>query len=484
MLRRILWIVPTLFFVSILVFSFLSLTLPEARTGPDGQKAAVFFNPRPDNVRDRALALMKRVAESEGDEQAMDELATLGGAALPHILPRLDELDPAERARVSVALRPVAQRMGLGTREDFASGEATTLFWTRFWQDRALDYRPVVVRRLAKRAGERQLTLRRDDVIQLDTYALPELMRALGRVWGEDDVARAHRLTHLLAHITEKPGWVVREGATVDEANHVVQQWHNWWTDHRDRYTTLDGLARATAMVTQTTYGKWARGLAYGLGTKSTGTTVLEGLKEGAPITLLLIVLGLLGAYPLGAVLGAVGARFGKRSHGIATFGALVFVAVPIAPWVARAGDPGGASLPSTALAAATMLVFGASYTALHQSASSRAKLGGFVARRTRRAPGTWALTRGTGTTSLALFTSDIPLFFLVATVLEHGLGLKGLGHATVVALQAGDVAWLMAVSLLGAVATGLAQVLGEELLRSIGRDAPLPSTRLSSRMG
>ena len=187
MLRRTLWIVPTLFFVSILVFSFLSWTLPKARSGPEGRQA-IFFNPQPDNVRDRALAIMKRVAESERDEEAMRELATLGGAALPHVLPRLDELDPAERARVSVALRPVAMRMGLGTREDFASGEATTLFWTRFWQDRALDYRPVVVRRLAKRASERRLTLRRDDIIQLDTYALPELMRALGRVWGVDDV--------------------------------------------------------------------------------------------------------------------------------------------------------------------------------------------------------------------------------------------------------------------------------------------------------
>src|SRR5690606_36343422 len=134
-----------------------------------------------DNARELALRLMRRVAEG-GDREAAEQLAKLGGAALPHILPRFDQLSPTERGRVALALKPVAVRMGVATRLELGDPDTASLFWTRFWQDRELDFRPIVVRRLVKRLTERSLALRRDDVIQLDTYALPELMNALGRV--------------------------------------------------------------------------------------------------------------------------------------------------------------------------------------------------------------------------------------------------------------------------------------------------------------
>ncbi len=479
MLRRILWIVPTLFFVSILVFQFLSWTLPKPKGHAEGAASAVFFNSSPDNVRDRALTSMMRVATGEREREAARELAELGGAALPHVLPRLDQLDPDGRARVSIALRPVARRMGLGTREDFGSGEATTLFWARFWQDRALDYRPVVVRRLAKRAGERRLTLRRDDIIQLDTYALPELMRALGRVWDRDDIARVRRLTELLGHVTQKPDWVVPEGATVAEANQMAQKWHGWWNDNRDRFTTLDGLSRATAMVTQTTYGKWVRGLSFGLGASASGGTVLDGLKAGAPISLLLVLAGLLGAYPLGAVLGSLGAVITRRARRAATLAALVLGATPVALYATLWGvDEGHSSTFATVLAAVLMAVSGACLSTLHQLAGTRSKLSGFSAQGTRLEPKTWELMRGTGGSSLALFTSDLPLFFMAATVLERGFGLQGVGDGTVEALRSGDVAWLMAIALIGAFAIGLAQVFGDAISNSVW----LTSARLGRR--
>src|SRR5690606_13925331 len=134
--------------------------------------------------------------------RAAAQLATLGGAALPHILPRLDELDPKGRARVSMALEPVARRMGIGTDMDLGDPESASLFWTRFWQDREFDFRPIVVRRLVKQLAQRSLALRRDDVVQLDTFALPELVRALGRVNHSEDVERVSRLSTLMAHIT------------------------------------------------------------------------------------------------------------------------------------------------------------------------------------------------------------------------------------------------------------------------------------------
>jgi hypothetical protein len=93
----------------------------------------------------------------------------------------LDQLGPAERQRVASALEPIAVRMGVGTPEELR-GAAAPLFWARFWQDRAFDFRPQVVRRLVKRLSERELSLRLNDVVQLDTFALPELITALGRV--------------------------------------------------------------------------------------------------------------------------------------------------------------------------------------------------------------------------------------------------------------------------------------------------------------
>ena len=92
------------------------------------------------------------IAVAKGtDPDAPERLAKLGGAALPFVLPRLEELTPEERARVTVALAPIARRMGVArdeaVLEDPVAGAA---FWTRFWQDRSLDFRDVVVTRLIK----------------------------------------------------------------------------------------------------------------------------------------------------------------------------------------------------------------------------------------------------------------------------------------------------------------------------------------------
>lgn len=133
-LRRAIWAIPTLFGVSLVVF-LLTTLLPEpqldaskpldvsARIQVDELRRARFLDlPRLVNVSPRDV--QTKVEECIGHIVAADEdaalcetrLATMGGAALPYLLPRLDNIPPAERGRIALALAPVARRMGSGTR--------------------------------------------------------------------------------------------------------------------------------------------------------------------------------------------------------------------------------------------------------------------------------------------------------------------------------------------------------------------------------
>src|SRR6187399_594296 len=115
MLRRVLWLIPTLFLVSLAAFQFLAWTLPPPPNPYQGElprstPLPVFLNLRPDNARELAQRLVRSVAEAD-DPQAARHLVMLGGAGLPYVLPHLDELNPTERGRVALALKPLALRM-------------------------------------------------------------------------------------------------------------------------------------------------------------------------------------------------------------------------------------------------------------------------------------------------------------------------------------------------------------------------------------
>src|SRR6478735_1497385 len=161
-LRRLLWMLPTLFGVSIVVF-LLTTLLPEPPSLAQLESEAVakgdvegyskglevrrvrfldlprFFNIAPGDVRTLALSLVQDIAEG-GDRAtlASRELARLGGAALPVVIPTFETLSPAQRGRVAVALAPVAVRMGLGSAMDLRDPELATAFWSQFWADRSV----------------------------------------------------------------------------------------------------------------------------------------------------------------------------------------------------------------------------------------------------------------------------------------------------------------------------------------------------------
>jgi len=468
MLRRVLWLLPTLFLVSLAAFQFFAWTLPPPPQSSPGElprsaPLPVFVNPHPDNARELALGLMQKVAEGP-NERAAAQLAKLGGAALPHILPRLDQLSPTARGRVALALKPLALRMGIATQLELSDPDSASLFWTRFWQDRELDFRPIVVRRLVKRLTERSLALRRDDVIQLDTYALPELVKALGRVRDRTDVERVRRLGLLLAHITQKD-WRLAPNPSLSDARRLVSTWQAWWLSEGPNYVALDGISKAIATVTQTRYGRWLRGLPAGFGMREDAAALSGSLGRATLLTLTLLASGAFGGYLLGAAAAVVGASLRGRVPRFLGFCACLGVSVPCLVPALNAGGKGGVFA-----ACCLMLGFGYGAAYLYQRAATLTRRGApwwpaapIAGRRVLPVLGESAAA------CLGLLAGGLPALFVAATVLETAFDLPGLGQSTVHAVRRGDAEWLMASALVLSALTALLQTLSDSVAAALG---------------
>ena len=169
-LRRAIWAIPTLFGVSLVVFLLTTLlpdpeaeTAVDARTEPEAialrlrideiRRARFLDLPRlvnvsPRDVRTTVEECTAHIVAEDADRGFCEErLARIGGAALPHLLPRLDDIPPRARARIALALAPVARRMGIGSEPELTEGARAVLFWSRFWEDRSVDFTEPAVRR-------------------------------------------------------------------------------------------------------------------------------------------------------------------------------------------------------------------------------------------------------------------------------------------------------------------------------------------------
>jgi peptide/nickel transport system permease protein len=260
----------------------------------------VFVNLAPRDVRDLSLEAMRAIARGEGEEaeRGRAELLRLGGAALPVVLPQLDTLEPSARGKVALALAPLALRMRVANAEDVASPERALLFWSRFWQDRSIDFRPTTVRRAVERLAERALSLRREDVIHADTYALEALVAALGQVRGPADVARVARLHSVLLHITGRGQALPRE-PSIEDARRAAERWQALWLEEGADFSVLEGPRRIAALVTETQFGKWlAQAVAWRMGRAQDGSPVVSRVLAALPdsglhvLLLLLIAIG------------------------------------------------------------------------------------------------------------------------------------------------------------------------------------------------
>ena len=483
-LRRILWIVPTLFLVSIAAFWVLTATPTPGGRAEAGEHGAHpffgphspprFLNPHPTSVRELTEQAMNSIASDDTRAAAARvELARLGGAALPHLLPKLDSVEPIGRGRIALALAPIGQRMNVGTPEERGSPEGAALYWSRFWQDRAIDFRPAVVKRAVGRLAEKSTAGRRQDVTELDTFALPELIDMMAPVNRQADVKRATRMAAAASRITGEP-WKVPKDASVDQARAVVRTWQRWWVKHRSDYVTFDGAGRALAMVSETQYAHWATDAVQNrLGTTASDERVLDVLVRRGPLTLWLLAVGLFAGFALGMLVGVAGAARARRGVDTLTSAVAVGIAaLPIAAlsaWAAPAQGSGARYFTAALL----MTLAAAALTSRYQRASSRVAMDQEYSR-TARAFGAspWRLARWTfrasSVASISLMGAHLAQLLTVAFVIEHALGLDGLAATTLRAIVAKDLAWLMALSLVIATALALVQITSDALLAAL----------------
>jgi ABC-type dipeptide/oligopeptide/nickel transport system permease component len=477
-IRRILWAIPTLLATSLVLF--LVTTLAPSGTATDdpfideARRARFldtprFLNTAPQDVRSRTAEAIAHVADGTDPRRRFARrLVRMGGAALPYILPSLETLAPEARGRVAAALAPLAERMGIARGDtQLTDPEHAVLFWSHFWDDRALDFTGTAVERAVDRLVNHGSEMREADLVALDTYALPQIMLAMT---STSDPAALQRLTRLAHHATGR-GTAIAEGAAPGQVRRNLADWREWWFVHGDDYVPLTGASRVVAMVTETRYGKWLARAANGqLGVSVIdGEPIVDKLVAHAPVTLLMCGLAMLGSWLIAVPVGALSAwRRGKAFDVASTAVLFVLYATPtfaVAEVLRRATLGSTASAPKIVLAILSLMVGSvATLSRWQRSAMLDVVRQDFV--RTARAKGlpAWrvavvhALRNALGPT-ITLAGLHLPVVIGGAFVVEEIFQLPGLGFETLRAIEAHDAAWLMAVVLACAVAVTIGLV-------------------------
>ncbi len=469
-LRRLLWLGPMLVLITMMTFGALSLALP----APGEQsRLPLFFNPDPGAVERLAAHALREVAgDGPGRAGAEAELHRLGGAALPFILPALDSQSPEGRGRVVKALRPVGARMGLEIDERWQPSREV-LFWTRFWEEHSIDYRPIVARRAVLRLAQRSTLLRDAEVRQLDTYALDELIAQLAPVLEAADVDKVRRLSGLAlemtAQATDPRPRPLQAEAGLAEARSVATSWSDWWSRNRTSYKTYRGTERVTAMLRETHYGGWVTQAARRkLGLLEDGRTAWDVLAEGATVSLPLLGCGVAGALAV-AILGGAVTSSAKRSLRWLRALALLRAALPCVVIAILLSVWWGDAARQTWIGALLMLLAGAPLSLFSRGARLEAASADFIRTLTSLGVARWrirlsALRLSSAAMVVQLGAQSSSLITLTFVV-EYALGLPGLGTRTIEALREPDFNWLMAITISSALFVGLLQVTSELVL-------------------
>jgi ABC-type dipeptide/oligopeptide/nickel transport system permease component len=519
-LRRLLWTLPTLFGVSVICFLVLSF-VPDPTDDPRVAGALShaeiarlrrerfldlprFINPAPRDVRVHALEAVAAIAaagegrtpeRSEGSiahvtgaEIAAAEIRRLGGAALPHVLPALDGLAPEPRTRVALALAPVAARMRLPKAEEAADPARAVAFWTRFWDDRGIEFRAASVRSAVRRLVRYGSASRAAELRELDTFALDQVLDALEEPHDPATFEQARALIDLAADVAERDDRIA-PGDGLPAARACVTRWKTFWNVYRSDYVVLAGPSRVAAMVIETRYGKWALGaVTHRFGVAAGGERVLDELTRRAPVTLTLVFGAIALAYALAIPLGALSAASrGRKTDLVIACAVLALAVVPTAVVAvfaaAHFGGGGELALPIAVLALALI----AAPTRQQRSALAAVLSQDFVRAATARGAGRFRaiVVHGLRNALLPVVTLaalEPPMALGGAFVVERVFGLHGIGESTILAVQARDMSWLMALSIaaagvaaLGVIVTDLAYVLidprlGDAVLARKGR--------------
>jgi peptide/nickel transport system permease protein len=489
-LRRLLWVFPSVVGVSLISFFVLSQipalgheALGEQVGHGDGDLEAhrrsrfldlpLFFNLRARDLPARVGMARDVIALGEPGTEAMDrgpdELARLGGAALPEILPTLADLPPDLQVRVTLALAPVAERMGLKHEGEPSNPAQVVPFWEHFWEAWGVEFRESTARSSVRRYARYGTEARAKELRTLDTFALPALMEALEVPAHAGEVAAARRLVDLVAHVAERSD-TIRLGATVAEARACVERWQRWWMVYEADYVRLAGAGRVAAFALETRYGKWVfETVVLRLGRDAKGRPLLAELIASSRVTATVLLLGIALAYLFAVPLGTISALF--RTRGLdRTICGLVLLPYALSPAaVGLLAIHFDALSSGSVLGAAALLGLVLVADPTHQQ---RAELVPVLAEDYVRA----AIARGAGplrvlfvhglrNAMLPVVTRaalELPVAITACFVLEHVFGLSGLGRATLEAVRLHDTSWLMALSVTAAAVAVVSLVISD----------------------
>ena len=474
-LRRLLWTLPTLFGISLISFFLLSF-VPDPTDDPDfaaslSSEALAhlrrerfldlprFMNVSPIDVRHRAASAVRSVAnDDEGAGEGRRELQRLGGAALPYVLPRFDSLPPEQRTRLALALAPIALRMGLPRSEDAGDPVRAVAFWSRLWDDRGVEFRHASVRSAVSRLERYGSTNRVSDLVELDTFALDNVLTALREPGDHASIERARALIDVAAHATGREDRIAR-GDDLASARACVERWRSYWTVYRSDFVAFTGPGRLAAVLLETRYGKWAfSAITQRFGRRIDGGAVLDEIAQRAPTTLGLLFAAIVLAYAAAIPLGAISAaRRGHRLELVIACVVLGLYVVPtavIAVTLRRAFGPDTSHFFAAAVTLALALI--AAPTGQQRSALAATLTTEYVtAARARGATITRAVLvhglRNALVPVLTLAALEAPMALGGAFVAERVFNLHGLGEATIAAVRERDTSWLMALSIAAA---------------------------------
>ncbi len=466
-LRRLLWLIPTLVAVTILAFGAVSGALSsddEARPLP------LFVNTKPVGVREIVFDAMRSVAAA--DERATESEATLvrlGGAALPHVLPRLASLSPEGQQRVARALTPVAVRMGAAIDQTLRTTDSAAEFWARFWDEHFVDFNAAIVRRVVGRYADRASPLRKRELLRLDGFALDELISYMNELNDPSELAALARLVDAAAHITDQP-WRLPQDADWQAGQRVNARWQSWWAAHRSEYVTLQGVERLLSPLLQTRYAAWVKeSVRSRFGILSDGKPALLELKQRAPVTLGLFAVGLLGGTLLGVLFGTLATALRARvARLLETAFGFIWLAIPIA-LVLGYGAPSSA-LAKQGFGALLMLLVGTSLVGRYQRTQTSRMLRqewvrfyrGLGASRLQLALITLRASSNVAVSAMAPHTSTL---LTAVFVIEFAFSIDGVGPTTIAALGRQELDWLMLVTIATTGLVGVVQVLSDGLL-------------------
>lgn len=466
-LRRVFWLIPALALGAALLFLVLAKTI--ARPTPEGP---LFWNPEPLSAERAALSALADL--ERGNATAPSRLAELGGAALPFLLPRLPTLSVETQRRLAEALWPVALRMGLfedGGASDTVHGSAAPVdvdvklaFWQRYYEDHAIEFRPLTVQRLSKRLASRDLRLRRADLLVVDTYALPSLIAQLGSVRTQEDAERVRRVAALVSHLTERD-WTLPEHPDVATARARASALRRFWDRHGAQWTELGPIELGAAHGDQTEFYFWgAARLRELVGVDS--SHVGDRFRARARVSGMLFAFTFAGAILLGPALAGfvqlVSTRRHDRIAGVSSSRVLLSVLLGLAVPGVLLHPPGHPVVAGIFL----MIV-----ATLSSAYVLERELLGRIEWRTQsvlaQRPGLVrlrAVVDWLGPTIPTLGPLAAAEAVVFVACVESSAHIRGLGAETITAVGRGDLPWLLSMSLVLGALLGVLQLLADAL--------------------